>query len=153
MKDWLQCTSNTNDTTYVGSNTFEANNLIRSYEIETVSKFSIQVSTKDFGETDMYSKKHKIRWEEESLEFDGIPFVVVNAKRLDCHHGKDRRFHSKQANIKDGLQVVKEWNPEFKPMYAMVDYCREEIDAIESLFPGKFTQLVAVYTIKKTNCC
>ena len=33
------------------------------------------------------------------------------------------------------IEKIKEWNPYWKPMYAMVDCCREEINAIEITFP------------------
>ena len=35
------------------------------------------------------------------------------------------------------LTKIKEWNPDFNPLYAMVDCCAEEINAPETLYPGK----------------
>ena len=36
------------------------------------------------------------------------------------------------------LAIIKVWNPDFNPLYAMVDYSPEEINALEALYPGKF---------------
>ncbi|XP_065682897.1 uncharacterized protein LOC136071707 isoform X1 [Hydra vulgaris] len=36
-------------------------------------------------------------------------------------------------NIQSGLAKIKEWNPNWNPLYFMVDCCAEEINAIESL--------------------
>ena len=29
-------------------------------------------------------------WEDETIKFSGVPFVVLSFKTLDCHHGVDR---------------------------------------------------------------
>ena len=39
-------------------------------------------------------------------------------------------------NIFAALKILKSWNPEWNPLYSMVDCCSEEINAIEKLFPG-----------------
>lgn len=44
-------------------------------------------------------------------------------------------------NIQSALDIIKQWNPEFKPKSAMVDCCREEFNAIESIFPGNYIVL------------
>ena len=41
-------------------------------------------------------------------------------------------------NILSAMQIIMEWNPEFNPNYAMVDCSNEEINAIESLYPGLY---------------
>ena len=38
--------------------------------------------------------KHRVYWSDKEIEYDGIPFMVLGTKILDCHHGKDR--HAKQ---------------------------------------------------------
>ena len=40
-------------------------------------------------------------------------------------------------NITEELNVIKTWNPNWSPMYLMTDYSDEEIEAIESAFPGR----------------
>ena len=42
--------------------------------------------------------------------------------------------------IAEALNIIKSWNPTWKPKYFMVDYSKAEINAIESEFPD-----VAVY--------
>lgn len=39
-------------------------------------------------------------------------------------------------SIKEALNILKHWNPEWKPKYFMTDYCDEEITALEDVFPG-----------------
>ena len=39
-------------------------------------------------------------------------------------------------NIMSALKKLKSWNPDWSPLYSMVDCCSEEINAIEALFPG-----------------
>ena len=34
------------------------------------------------------------------------------------------------------LQVINQWNPTYKPRYFMRDYSKEEITALEDVFPG-----------------
>ena len=42
-----------------------------------------------------------------------------------------------RENITASLTKIKEWNPDFNPLYATVDCCSEEINALETLYPGK----------------
>ena len=42
-----------------------------------------------------------------------------------------------RENITAALKKTKEWNPDFNSLYAMVDCCTEEINALETLYPGK----------------
>ena len=37
-------------------------------------------------------------WEDGSLRFDHIPFVVVNHKVYDCQHGVDRHVREEKRN-------------------------------------------------------
>ena len=40
------------------------------------------------------------------------------------------------ASIQEALQMLKKWNPEWKPRFFMSDYADEEITALETVFPG-----------------
>ena len=42
-----------------------------------------------------------------------------------------------RENITAVLTKIKEWYPNFYPLYAMVDCCAKEINARETLYPGK----------------
>jgi hypothetical protein len=42
-------------------------------------------------------------------------------------------------SIKEALEIFRKWNPEWKPKNFMVDFADEEIQAIESILPGKFS--------------
>lgn len=39
-------------------------------------------------------------------------------------------------SITEALFIIKQWNPQWKPSYFMTDLCEEEINSIESIFPG-----------------
>ena len=41
-------------------------------------------------ELDIYAKKHKVMWEDETIKFSDVPYVVLSFKTLDCHHGVDK---------------------------------------------------------------
>ncbi len=41
-------------------------------------------------------------------------------------------------SITEALSIIRQWNPQWKPRYFMTDLCEEEINSIESVFPGKF---------------
>ena len=38
-------------------------------------------------------------------------------------------------NTMSALKILKSWNSDWSPLCSMVDYCSEEINAIEALFP------------------
>ena len=42
-----------------------------------------------------------------------------------------------RENKTAALTKIIEWNPYFNPLYATVDCCAEEINALETLYPGK----------------
>ena len=39
-------------------------------------------------------------------------------------------------NVMSALKILKSWNPDFSPLYSMIDLFSEEINAIEAVFPG-----------------
>ena len=43
--------------------------------------------------------------------------------------------------ILEAVVVIKSWNPEFDPKYAMTDYCHEEIRALENNFPSTVAKI------------
>jgi hypothetical protein len=40
------------------------------------------------------------------------------------------------ASITEALSILSQWNPQWKPRHMMTDLCKEEINSIESVFPG-----------------
>lgn len=43
------------------------------------------------------------------------------------------------AAISEALSLIKSWNPEWQWQYFMTDYDKEEINALERIFPGNQT--------------
>jgi len=52
-------------------------------------------------------------------------------------------------SIKEALRIVKSWNKEWSPDYFMTDYCEEEINAVEEIFPGTIDPIKKIYTFLK----
>ena len=48
------------------------------------------------------------------------------------------------ASITEALSIMRQWNPEWKPRHMMTDLCEEEINSIESVFPGMMHELYAI---------
>lgn len=42
------------------------------------------------------------------------------------------------SSVQEALSIFKKWNPNVSPRYGMTDYCMEEINAMETTFPGMF---------------
>lgn len=51
-----------------------------------------------------------------------------------------------KESITEALNIVKSWNPSLKPLFCMTDYCNEEIDSLEGVFPGT---LIGFFLIHK----
>ncbi|CAH3030562.1 unnamed protein product, partial [Porites evermanni] len=75
-----------------------AESVLREFETTTTTRYACFKASKGFGNTDIKSHKHKVLWEDGSLRFDHIPFVVVNHKVCDCQHGVDRHVREKKRN-------------------------------------------------------
>ena len=57
------------------------------------------------------------------------------------------------GNITEALNIIKDWNPGWKPLYFMTNYSDEEITSIETLLPGnsiyKYRELKEKYKLVK----
>nr|XP_009857571.1 uncharacterized protein LOC100177403 [Ciona intestinalis] len=78
----------------------EADEIIRNYQEKTLTKFCVCKSGKNFGQKDWQKSSHFISFESERgnirIPFDGIPFMVIGTKVLQCQHGKDSHKKSKE---------------------------------------------------------
>ena len=45
---------------------------------------------------DIYVQNHKIRWSDEGRDFNGIPFIILGTRVLDCQPGKHRKGSAKK---------------------------------------------------------
>ena len=50
-----------------------------------------------------------------------------------------------QLCIQEGLELLKEWNPEWKPELFMLDYSEEEFQALEAVFPTSAKYLCSIH--------
>ena len=65
-------------------------------------------------------------------------FFLVEKANVDYHViGSFVTEDETVCSIKEALEVVREWNPDWLPHLFMTDNCSKEIQAIENLFPGK----------------
>ncbi|KAK6167017.1 hypothetical protein SNE40_021129 [Patella caerulea] len=49
---------------------------------------------------DIYDQKHFVRSEDDTIPYDGTPFMVVNVKKLPCQHGTDMHASHKAKREK-----------------------------------------------------
>ena len=47
-------------------------------------------------QSDPLASSHKVMWEDQSIQFDGMPYFVLGQKIFDCQNGKDRKETWKQ---------------------------------------------------------
>ena len=81
-------------------------------------------------------------------------FFLVVKMNIDYHIMASFVTQSETTEaVKEALQVIKEWTPDWSPKSFMVDNADQEINAIEELFPGIFyycymrcVQIVAYYS-------
>ncbi|XP_022111029.1 uncharacterized protein LOC110990366 isoform X2 [Acanthaster planci] len=82
----------------------EANEALHNFENQTGTKYSAYKSTAGFGNTEYkVDRPHKIYFEERSADlsglgipYDGIPFINVGKKVMDCQYGMDRCVAAKR---------------------------------------------------------
>ena len=75
----------------------EVSNAIDNFQQETGTNYVVQKTEKEFG-NNFDVTKHTILFEdrksneyESRLEFNGVPFIVVGRKDLECTHGVDHK--------------------------------------------------------------
>ena len=55
-----------------------------------------------------YDDKENKQDEHRQLQYDGVPFMILGTKTLDCHNGVDRHKKSKKRRIED-TKKVRNW--------------------------------------------
>ena len=53
--------------------------------------------------------------------------------------------------IKEALQVIKDWNRDWRPSFFMTGFCEEEIHAVEETFPG--TTKLSIFQMCYVTMC
>jgi hypothetical protein len=46
--------------------------------------------------SDPLASSHKIWWADNSMKFDGVPYMILGTKIFDCAQGKDRKEKMKK---------------------------------------------------------
>lgn len=100
---------------------------------------------------------YQASWQRELLERYGKELILLDATYKTTRYTLPLFFLTVKTNvdyqivatfvtesetknaITEAVQIISDWNPNFQPLYGMTDYCNEEIDALESVFPGKLT--------------
>ena len=54
--------------------------------------------------TDIFKKKYKVYWFDETTAFNGIPFMIFNQKAFNCQHGKDCKINKKNKSAESNDQ-------------------------------------------------
>ena len=57
---------------------------------------------------DIFKKKHKVYWSDETIAFNGMPFMILYQKSFDCQHEKNRNINkkNKSAESNDKKMVI-----------------------------------------------
>ena len=93
-----------------------ANELLKAYEIETTSSFTVFKKTLEFSDSPrkQTTAKHRIRWEDQhdsrgfKLEFKGMPFEIMGVKILECQNGPDgNKAKKKKESAKKSVRNVR----------------------------------------------
>lgn len=105
---------------------------------------------------------HQTGWQKQLLMRYGNEICLLDATYRTTKYSLPLYFLCVQTNVNymtvgtfivekensssthEALSILKTWNPDWKPGYFMCDYADEEINAIESVFPGMFCWLCVV---------
>nr|XP_047145632.1 calcium-responsive transcription factor-like [Hydra vulgaris] len=101
----------------------EAHNFIKDHELEYIVRFSTSFSTKGFGNTDLKEKNHKVFWSTDSIEFSGLPFMMIGTKILDCQNGRDRNLNLKEFNKQKRKAI--NFDHDYKRKYTRIQDCKK----------------------------
>ena len=61
--------------------------------------------------TDLCKSRHRVRWEDGNKDactrmgFNGVPFIILDSKILDCQHGVDRHNYRKTKAQSDAVSL------------------------------------------------
>eukprot|EP00794_Sanderia_malayensis_P008939 gene8939-9892_t len=97
MSEDLESTTEVEWVSYFTDTLEEASDIVKKHELEHTLRFVTYKALKDFGNLDLYQKKHKVLWESKFIPHDGSPFFVLGEKNIACQYGKDRRTKVKKA--------------------------------------------------------
>ncbi|XP_042879633.1 uncharacterized protein LOC122258024 [Penaeus japonicus] len=85
----------------------KANETVKRYQERTSSKFICYKVQRSFGRNEWCLDNHKILWHQEEqkvklennfLGSDGIPYVLIGSKILECQFGIDRNLYQKKRH-------------------------------------------------------
>ncbi|CAC5410902.1 unnamed protein product [Mytilus coruscus] len=112
-----------------------------------------------YGTNSKFLYVHQTQWQRRLLELYGKEICLLDATYRTTRYSLPLYFlcvptnvnyitvgtfvteTEDSASLMEGLQVIKEWNPEWSPKFFMCDYATEEINALENVFPGSFVYL------------
>ncbi|XP_062611070.1 uncharacterized protein LOC134272910 [Saccostrea cucullata] len=89
--------------------------LIETYECATSSRYRTLKSSKHFGKKIDVSVLKKCQFRlldsqknsEPYLDYDGIPFLILGKKSLECHQGPDRDGKTNERKQKKSIEKTK----------------------------------------------
>lgn len=80
----------------------EAEKLIKEFEVEMLSKFTIFRRNKGFSKDLDCPQSHNVHWEDvgrqegSQIPYDGTPFIIGGYDVRECHFGPDRNLKKKK---------------------------------------------------------
>lgn len=109
----------------------------------------------DDGRKDNFIFVYQKKWQKDLLKRYGNEILLLDATYKTTRYALPLFFlvvptnldyqivatfvieNESKESITEALSIVKAWNPSLKPLFCMTDYCNEEIDSLEGVFPGK----------------
>ena len=113
------------------------------------------LNKKVFGTSSKFLFVHQTSWQQRLLSLYGNEICLLDATYRTSRYTLPVFFLCLPTNvgysvvgtfiteaedtvsIKEGLEILRKWNKDWKPRYFMSDYCDQEINAVEETFAGK----------------
>ena len=109
---------------------------------------------------------HQTKWQQRLLNLYGNELTLLDATYKTTKYALPLFFLVVKTNIdyqivgsfvtqsetteaiKEALQVIKEWSPDWSPSAFMVDNADQEINAVEELYPGIYRYTIIIKILK-----
>ncbi|KAG7174184.1 putative Amyotrophic lateral sclerosis 2 chromosomal region candidate 8-containing protein 1, partial [Homarus americanus] len=85
----------------------KANETLSLFQERTLNRFVCYKVQRSFGRDDWTAENHKILWHQDEQKiktenytpmYDGIPYILLGSKLLECQFGIDRNVYQKQKH-------------------------------------------------------
>ena len=129
----------------------------------TVDIYFRPKNNNDEGQSEKFLFVYQSNWQKDLLKRYGNEILLLDATYKTTRYALPLFFvtvptnfdyqivaafvieNESTSSITEALEIVKSWNPSLEPLYCMTDYCNEEINSLEYVFPGTLFTLTLQY--------